>query len=69
MLLHRLAALELGERDARGTVLLVAFVPTAVFFSAVYSESLFLLVSVGAFLAARHGRLGAGRARSAGSPR
>jgi hypothetical protein len=56
VLLHRLAALELGERDARGTVLLVAFFPTAFFFSAVYSESLFLLVSVGAFLAARSGR-------------
>lgn len=55
-LLHRLAALELGERDARTTVLLVAFFPTAFFFSAVYSESLFLLVSVGAFLAARRGR-------------
>jgi hypothetical protein len=37
-------------------VLLVAFAPTAFFFSAVYSESLFLLVSVGAFLAARRGR-------------
>jgi hypothetical protein len=55
-LLHKLAALELGERDARGTVLLVAFFPTAFFFSAVYTESLFLLVSVGAFLAARSGR-------------
>jgi hypothetical protein len=55
-LLHRLAVLELGERDARGTVLLVAFFPSALFFSAVYSESLFLLVSVGAFLAARSGR-------------
>lgn len=56
VLLHRLASLELGARDARGTVLLVAFFPTAFFFSAVYSESLFLLVSVGAFLAARRGR-------------
>jgi Mannosyltransferase (PIG-V) len=56
VLLHKLAALELGARDARGTVLLVAFFPTALFFSAVYSESLFLLVSVGAFLAARNGR-------------
>ena len=56
VLLHRLTALELGERDARGAVLLVAFFPTALFFSAVYSESLFLLVSVGAFLAARRGR-------------
>ena len=55
-LLHRLTALELGEREARGAVLLTAFFPTALFFSAVYSESLFLLVSVGAFLAARQGR-------------
>jgi hypothetical protein len=58
VLLHRLAALELGVRDARGTVLLVAFAPTAFFFSAVYSESVFLLTSVGAFLAARSGRWG-----------
>lgn len=56
VLLHKLVALELGAGDARGTVLLVAFFPTAFFFSAVYSESLFLLVSVGAFLAARSGR-------------
>ncbi|HZV73679.1 MAG TPA: mannosyltransferase family protein [Conexibacter sp.] len=58
VLLHRLAALELGLHHARGTVLLVAFFPTAFFFSAVYSESLFLLVSVGAFLAARRGHWG-----------
>lgn len=56
VLLHRLAAIELGERDARGTVLLMAFFPSAFFFSAVYSESLFLLLSVGALLAARQGR-------------
>jgi hypothetical protein len=56
VLLHKLALLELGARDARATVLLVAFFPAAFFFSAVYSESLFLLVSVGAFLAARNGR-------------
>jgi mannosyltransferase PIG-V len=56
VLLHRLAAIELGERDARGTVLLMAFFPSALFFSAVYSESLFLLLSVGAVLAARQGR-------------
>lgn len=56
VLLHRLAALELGARDARGTLLLVAFFPSAFFFSAVYTESLFLLLTVGAFLAARQGR-------------
>src|SRR6185312_6119530 len=56
VLLHRLVALELGARDARATLLDVAFFPTAFFFSAVYSESLFLLLSVGAFLAARRER-------------
>jgi hypothetical protein len=56
VLLQRLAALELGPEAARGAVLLVAFFPTAFFFSAVYSESLFLMLSVGAVLAARHGR-------------
>ncbi|HEX7291818.1 MAG TPA: mannosyltransferase family protein [Conexibacter sp.] len=56
VLLHRLVALELGEAYARPTVLLVAFFPSALFFSAVYSESLYLLVSVGAFLAARRER-------------
>jgi hypothetical protein len=55
-LLHRLAEIELGPADARGAVLLTAFFPTAFFFSAVYSESLFLLLSVGAVLAARQGR-------------
>jgi hypothetical protein len=55
-LLHRLAALELGERTAGATVVLLAFAPVAFFFSAPYTESLFLLLSVGAFLAARGGR-------------
>lgn len=56
VLLRRLAEIELGERDARGTVLLVAFFPTAFFFSAVYAESLFLLLSVGTLLMGRQGR-------------
>jgi hypothetical protein len=56
VLLHRLAEIELGPQDARGTVLLTAFFPTALFFSAVYTESLFLALSVGAVLAARQGR-------------
>ncbi|MDO8211512.1 mannosyltransferase family protein [Conexibacter sp. CPCC 206217] len=56
VLLHKLATLDLGARDARSTLLLVAFFPTAFFFSAIYSESLFLLTSVGAVLAARQGR-------------
>jgi len=37
-------------------VLLTAFAPMAFFFSAVYSESLFLALSVGLFWSARHGR-------------
>jgi hypothetical protein len=55
-LLHRLVELELGRPVARATVWLVALFPAAVFFGAPYSESLFLLVSVGAFYAARTGR-------------
>jgi hypothetical protein len=55
-LLHRLATIELDRRTADATVLLLAFAPVAFFFSAPYTESLFLLVSVAAFLAARTGR-------------
>jgi hypothetical protein len=55
-LLWRLVALELGRPLARPTLLLVAVFPGALFFGAPYSESLFLLLSVGAFYAARTGR-------------
>jgi hypothetical protein len=54
-LLHRLAELELGRRLARPTLLLLAAFPAAVYFGAPYSESLFLLLAVGAFYAARTG--------------
>lgn len=54
--LHRLIALDFGERVARTTVFVVAFFPMSFFFSAVYSEALYLVLSVGAFLAARSGR-------------
>jgi hypothetical protein len=57
-LVHRLAALELGARVAGLTTALVAFFPTAFFFSAVYSESLFLALSAGALYAGRLGRWG-----------
>ncbi|MBB4661104.1 mannosyltransferase family protein [Conexibacter arvalis] len=56
VLLRKLAELELGPRDGRVAVLLVAFFPSAFFFSGIYSESLFLLLSVGALLAARNDR-------------
>jgi len=55
-LLHRLTALELGADAARRTVVLLAFFPTALFFSAVYTEALFLALELGAFYAARRGR-------------
>jgi hypothetical protein len=55
-LLHRLVALELGERYARPALLVTALFPTAFFFSAIYTESLFLALSVGAFYAARRDR-------------
>jgi hypothetical protein len=73
-LLERLVALELGQRVAGATVWLVALFPASLFFGAPYSESLFLLVSVGAFYAARTGHwtwagalaAGAAATRSAG---
>jgi hypothetical protein len=70
--LHRLTTLEVerlqsvGRIDAGGrltalavarvAVLLTAFAPMAFYFSAVYSESLYLALSVGVFLCARRGR-------------
>ena len=58
VLLYRLALLELGEDYAWRVVLLISTFPYALYFSAVYTESLFLLLSVGAFYAMRRGRLG-----------
>jgi Mannosyltransferase (PIG-V) len=55
-LLERLLSLDFDERTVRTTVLLTAFFPVAFFFSTVYTESLYLLVSVGALYAARHDR-------------
>ncbi|MCW3011634.1 MAG: hypothetical protein JWO90_2038, partial [Solirubrobacterales bacterium] len=55
-LLHRLTALELGEPAARRAVWLTAAFPMAWVFSAVYSEALFLALSVGCVLAARTDR-------------
>ena len=56
VLLHRLAALELGRRLAAPTLLLICVFPASLFLGAPYSESLFLLTSVGAFYAARTDR-------------
>jgi hypothetical protein len=79
--IHRLTTLELaragrpgGGDVARLAVTVTAFAPMAFYFSAVYSESLYLALSVGVFWFARQGRwaaacaLGAlaGATRSAG---
>jgi hypothetical protein len=54
-LLHRLVTLERGKQLASLTVLFVAFSPAALFFSGIYTESLFLALTVGSFYAARRG--------------
>ena len=46
VLLHRLIARRSGERIARTTVWLTAFFPVAYLFSSVYTESLYLLLTV-----------------------
>ncbi len=55
VVVHRLTELDLGDEAARWTVIAIAFSPMALFFSALYSESLYLAVSAGAVLAARRG--------------
>jgi hypothetical protein len=56
VLIRWLTELELGEAAANAAVQLIAFAPLALFLSAVYTESLFLALSAGTFLAARRGR-------------
>jgi hypothetical protein len=43
----RLARDEIGEADAAGAVLLLAFYPFSIFYGVIYTESLFLLAAVG----------------------
>lgn len=56
VVLHRLVELDHGRDVARVTVLLVAAFPGSLWLSAVYSEALFLLLSVVAVYAARTDR-------------
>lgn len=56
VLLHRLVALDHDGVVARNAVLVTALFPMSFFFSAVYSESLFLALSIGAVYAARRER-------------
>ncbi len=53
--LFRLARETLGDDAADAAVLFLAFSPFAVFYSALYTESLFLLAAVGAFYHLRRG--------------
>ena len=55
VVLHRLTELELGPEAARWAIWALALFPMSFFFSAVYTESLFLAASVGAIYAARRG--------------
>jgi hypothetical protein len=55
-LLHRLVELDFGDAVARRAVILTAVFPTSFFLSAVYTEALFLALSVAAVYAARRGR-------------
>lgn len=56
ILLGRLVAYEFGSRVAQRTLLYYAVFPTGLFFAAVYTEALFLLLSVAAFLCMRQRR-------------
>jgi hypothetical protein len=56
VLLHRLVRLDFDTEVADTTVLLLAFCPVSFFFSAVYTESLFLALSVATIYAARRER-------------
>jgi hypothetical protein len=63
VLLYRLAEDKIGADGARRAVLYLALFPMALFLQAVYSESLYLMLTVIAFLAAERRRfLGAGLA-------
>lgn len=55
-LLHRTVAAARDTATATTVVRVAAFVPPAVFLSAVYTEALFLLLSLGALVAARRDR-------------
>jgi Gpi18-like mannosyltransferase len=57
-LLHRLVRHDYSGAAADRAVWLTALFPTAFYFSAVYTESLFLFLALGAFYAARMGRWG-----------
>lgn len=58
IMLYRLAALDFGEEVAARAIFYMAIFPTALYFSAAYTESVFLLSAVTALYAARRGAWG-----------
>jgi hypothetical protein len=58
LLLHRLTVEELGASAAGTAVLLLSLAPLSFFFTAIYTESFFLALSLGCFYLARRGRFG-----------
>ncbi len=56
VLLERLGRELLGEQDGRRAVLYLALYPSTIFLGAVYSESIYLALSLAAFLLALRGR-------------
>jgi len=54
-ILYRLVKAEFDARAALWTVVLLSFAPTSFFFQAIYSESLFLFLTVASFAAGRRG--------------
>ena len=66
VLLYRLTETRLGADGARRAVLYLAVFPMALFLGAVYSESMFLALAIGAFLLGERRQLARGRRRSPG---
>lgn len=56
ILLYRLVTMDFNEVVARRSIWAMALFPTAFFFTAVYTESLFLLLAVATLYAARRGK-------------
>ncbi len=55
IVVYRIVSIDFNRDVARRTLWALALFPTALFFTAVYTESLFLLLAAGALLAARQG--------------
>ena len=55
-LLHRLVTLDFDSRQAKAAVWLAAWFPGALVLSAIYTESIFLFLSIGSIYAARLGK-------------